>query len=120
LLDGQRHWNRRGLQAYLSAIEAGRAPHEGSECLDPVTARQERLWLQLRTCAGATLQPRELQALLSAPKFQAMLDADLMTLTPPCVRLTPSGFLLADAIGVEVLTSLERRQRPLPLGEGGG
>ncbi len=108
LLDGQRHWNRRGLQAYLTAIEAGRAPHEGSECLDPVTARHERLWLQLRTCEGATLQPLELQALLSAPKFQAMLEADLIALTPPRVCLTPSGFLLADAIGVEVLAILER------------
>src|SRR5712691_4174149 len=108
LLDGQRHWNRRALQAYLTAIEAGRTPHEGSECLDLVTARHERLWLQLRTCEGATLQPLELQALLSAPKFQAMLEADLMVLTAPRVRLTPSGFLLADAIGVEVLAILER------------
>ena len=108
LLDGQRHWNRRALQAYLSAIEAGRAPREGSECLDPVTARHENLWLQLRTCEGATLQPLELKTLLSAPKFQAMLEADLLVLTPPRVRLTPSGFLLADAIGVEVLAILER------------
>jgi hypothetical protein len=32
----------------------------------------------------------------------------MIVLTPPRVRLTPSGFLLADAIGVEVLTILER------------
>jgi len=108
LLDGQRHWNRRALRTYLSAIEAGRAPCEGTECLDPVAARHERLWLQLRTCEGASLQPLELQALLSAPKFQAMLEANLLALTPPRVHLTPSGFLLADAIGVEVLAILER------------
>jgi len=47
--------------------------------------------------------------LLSAPKFQAMLEAGLVQLQAPRVCLTPSGFLLADAIGVEVLTSLERR-----------
>jgi hypothetical protein len=37
-----------------------------------------------------------------------MLEADLMVLTAPRVRLTASGFLLADAIGVEVLAILER------------
>ena len=108
LLNGQRHWNRHALQAYLTAVEAGCAPCAGTERLDPVTARQERLWLQLRTCEGTTLQPLELQTLLSAPKFQAMLEADLVHLQPSRLRLTPSGFLLADAIGVEVLTILER------------
>ena len=68
------------------------APCEGTERLDPVTARHERLWLQLRTCDGATLQPAELQTLLSAPKFQAMLEAGLvhltgLTLAPDAVRL---------------------------------
>ena len=108
LLNGQRHWNRRTLQAYLTAVEAGCAPCEGAERLDPVPARHERLWLQLRTCDGTILQPSELQTLLSAPKFQAMLEAGLVHLQALHLRLTPSGFLLADAIGVEVLTMLER------------
>ncbi len=108
LLNGQRHWNRRALQAYLTAVEAGCAPCEGSERLDPVAARHERLWLQLRTCEGTILQPPEPQTLLSAPKFQAMLEAGLVHLQALRLRLTPSGFLLADAIGVEVLTILER------------
>jgi putative oxygen-independent coproporphyrinogen III oxidase len=107
LLNGQRHWNWRALQAYLTAVEAGCAPCEGTERLDPVAARHERLWLQLRTCEGTILQPSELQTLLSAPKFQAMLEAGLVHLQALCLRLTPSGFLLADAIGVEVLTILE-------------
>jgi oxygen-independent coproporphyrinogen III oxidase len=107
LLNGQRHWNRRALQAYLTAVEAGCAPYEGTERLDPVAARHERLWLQLRTCEGTILQSSELQTLLSAPKFQAMLEAGLVHLQALRLRLTPSGFLLADAIGVEVLTMLE-------------
>jgi putative oxygen-independent coproporphyrinogen III oxidase len=110
LLNGQRHWNRRALQAYLTAVEAGCAPCEGTECLDPVAARHERLWLQLRTCEGTILQPSERQPLLSAPKFQAMLEAGLVYLQALRLRLTPAGFLLADAIGVEVLTILERAQ----------
>jgi coproporphyrinogen III oxidase-like Fe-S oxidoreductase len=107
LLNGQRHWNRRALQTYLTAVEAGCAPCEGTERLDPVAARHERLWLQLRTCAGIILQPPELQTLLSAPQFQAMLEAGLVHLQALRLRLTPSGFLLADAIGVEVLAMLE-------------
>lgn len=109
LLDGRRHWNLRAIRAYITAIEAGRAACEGTELLDPVTTRHERLWLQLRTCEGTTLQPAELQTLLSEPKFQAMLEAGLVQLQAPRVHLTPSGFLLADAIGVEVLASLERQ-----------
>ena len=108
LLNGQRHWNQRALQAYLTAVEAGNTACEGAERLDSVAARHERLWLQLRTCAGATLQPPELQTLLSAPKFQAMLETGLVHLQAGRLRLTPSGFLLADAIEVEVLTILER------------
>jgi oxygen-independent coproporphyrinogen III oxidase len=107
LLNGQRHWNRRALQAYLTAVEAGCAPCEGAERLDPVAARHERLWLQLRTCAGVALHTPELQTLLLAPKFQAMLEAGLVHLQALRLRLTPSGFLLTDAIGVEVLAILE-------------
>ncbi len=78
------------LLAYLTAVEAGGTPCEGTERLDAVAARHERLWLQLRTCAGAMLQPAELQTLLSAPKFQAMLEAGLMHLQALHLRLTPS------------------------------
>jgi coproporphyrinogen III oxidase-like Fe-S oxidoreductase len=72
-----------------------------------MVVRHERLWLQLRTCEGIALQPSELRILLSAPKFQAMLEAGLVHLQALRLHLTPSGFLLADAIGVEVLTILE-------------
>jgi len=112
LLNGQRHWNRRALLAYLTAVEAGGTPCEGSERLDAVAARHERLWLQLRTCDGTILQPSELQTLLSAPKFQAMLEAGLVHLQALHLRLTPPGFLLADAIGLEVLTVLEGVHAP--------
>jgi oxygen-independent coproporphyrinogen-3 oxidase len=112
LLDGQRHWNRRVLLAYLTAVEAGGTPCEGTERLDAVAARHERLWLQLRTCEGVILQPSELRTLLSASRFQAMLEAGLVHLQALHLRLTSPGFLLADAIGVEVLTLLEGAHAP--------
>ena len=98
--------------AYLTAVEAGGTPCEGSERLDAMAARHERLWLQLRTCDGTILQPSELRTLLSAPKFQAMLEAGLVHLQALHLRLTPPGFLLADAIGLEVLTVLEGAHAP--------
>jgi len=112
LVHGERHWNVRPIRTYIAAVEAGRAPCAGTETLHPCAARHERLWLQLRTCIGITLRPLELQTLLSAPKFQAMLEAGLLHLEAPRLRLTPAGFLLADAIGVEVLTILERIHEP--------
>jgi oxygen-independent coproporphyrinogen-3 oxidase len=111
LLQGQRHWNLRPLHAYLHAVEAGRDPWEGSEWLDSMTARQEQLWLQLRTCEGVVLQPAESQRLLSAPKFQAMLEAHLVHMNATRLLLTPAGFLLADAIGGEIGALLEEKGR---------
>jgi oxygen-independent coproporphyrinogen-3 oxidase len=119
LLDGKRHWNVRRLRTYLEEVESGRAPCEGTETLDPGSARSERLWLQLRTCAGVQLEPAERHTLVSAPKFQAMLEAGWLHLAASQLRLSPAGWLLADAIGVEILAMLEAgRQFPLPPGEG--
>jgi hypothetical protein len=41
-----------------------------------------------------------------------MLEAGLMRLQALQLRLTPPGFLLADAIGVEILTILEGARAP--------
>ena len=111
LLDGERHWNLRTLQAYLTAVEAGHPPCAGTERLDPGAARQERLWLQLRTCDGVQLQPTELHVLASTPKFRAMLEAGWLRLAASQLRLTPAGFLLADVIGGEIVIMLEEAHR---------
>lgn len=106
LLDGTRHWNVKSMRSYLAAVESGRSPCAGRETLDRSTVRHEQLWLQLRTCAGAELMPAELQRLLATPKFHAMLEAGWLHLHAPRLSLTPAGFLLADALGVEILAML--------------
>ncbi|MGE3537224.1 MAG: radical SAM family heme chaperone HemW [Candidatus Tectimicrobiota bacterium] len=106
LLNGRRHWNRRGLRSYIEALEKASSPCEGEETLTPATARRERIWLQLRTCEGVRLEAEEQARLQAAEKFQAMLAAGWVTLTAARLHVTPAGFLLADAIGVEVLTLL--------------
>lgn len=107
-VDGRRHWNVRTIRAYLAALEAAQSPCEDHERLTAKAARQERVWLGLRTCEGILLQEAERRALLTHPKFQAMLDTQLLQLVASHVRLTPAGFLVADAIAVEVCNIMER------------
>ena len=106
LLAGRRHWNLRNLRKYLATLESGQDSCAGAEVLDPVTLRHERLWLQLRTCAGATLTTPERCILQHAPKVRAMCDAGWVQLTEARLSLTASGFLLADAIGTEIIAVL--------------
>jgi oxygen-independent coproporphyrinogen-3 oxidase len=105
-LDGQRQWNTSDLQQYLSRVEAGQSACAGQETLSPENARQEQVWLQLRTAAGAQLTAPELARLQLAARFAGLLHEGLMRLDGCHVSLTPRGFLLADAIGAEVVDML--------------
>lgn len=49
---GRRWWNLRTPERYLAAIEAGRSPIAGEECLDAERAALEAAMLALRTRAG--------------------------------------------------------------------
>ena len=106
-LDGRRRWNTRDVGQYIARLEAGQSPCAGEEILDAETARRERVWLQLRTCEGVTLEVAEIDLLQRLPKFQGMLAEGLVQLEACRLRLTRRGLLLADAIGVEVLDMLE-------------
>lgn len=106
-IDGQRRWNRRSLRAYLQAMEGAASPCEGEERLNAVAARLEHVWLQLRTCDGVQLGAEERAQLKTSAKFQGMLASGWLTLEGAHLRLTPAGFLLADAIGVEIVMLLE-------------
>jgi oxygen-independent coproporphyrinogen-3 oxidase len=106
-LDGHRRWNTRNVRQYIARLEAGETPCAGEEILDAATARQEQVWLQLRTCEGAVLAAAELALLQHRPKFQGLLETGLLQLEARRLRLTQRGLLLADAIGLEVLDMLE-------------
>ncbi|MDI9570933.1 MAG: radical SAM family heme chaperone HemW [Pseudomonadota bacterium] len=53
--DGQRWWNRRNLDEYVTALEEGRLPVAGRETLGRDELRLETLFLGLRTAAGVDL-----------------------------------------------------------------
>lgn len=103
LLGRRRSWNQRRLKEYLETVEAGLSPEAGAEELDAATARGEALWLGLRTSEGAALQP----ALAGRERFRALLEAGYLELRGERVGLTRQGFVLADALGVELMDLLE-------------
>jgi oxygen-independent coproporphyrinogen-3 oxidase len=107
-LDGQRSWNADEIQPYLEAVEAGRSPTAGEELIDEATAFRERLWMGLRTCEGARLRPEQQRALEGEPRFWELVRAGYVEGHAAGVRLTSRGFLLADALGVELLSLLEQ------------
>jgi oxygen-independent coproporphyrinogen-3 oxidase len=106
-LESQRFWNTKELMAYIECLENGRSPRVGTEQLDPQTARREQIWLRLRTCQGIELTPAERNVLHQSVQLQALLDANLLTLTRNQLALTPQGFPLADRIGIELTTAFE-------------
>lgn len=116
-LDGWRRWNTRNVQRYLTRIAAGDSPCSGEEALSRDTARRERVWLRLRTCEGVVLAAEEAAVLQGAPRFHGLLQEGLVQLDGQRLCLTPQGFLLADAIGVDVVALLEQSADGLARGE---
>lgn len=103
LLGCRRSWNQRLLKNYLGAVEAGLSPEAGAEELDAATAQEEALWLGLRTSEGFALH----SGLAGRERFRDLVAAGYLELRGERVGLTRRGFVLADAIGVELMDLLE-------------
>ncbi len=106
-LNGQRQWNVRDIDTYLSLVEANRSPCAGTESLQGWEKRQEELWLQLRTCEGVPLDDRERRAVEQADKFDAMQQNGWVRLERQRLILTRKGRMLADTIGLEIAALIE-------------
>ena len=103
-----RSWNARDLTVYIESVEAGRLPRAGEEEITESVARQEHLWLSLRTSEGFELLPHQLSALTSDARTQAMMGAGYVEVERSQLRLTSSGFAIADAVSVDVARVLEQ------------
>jgi len=101
-----RYGNVKPVARYCAALEAGTLPIETSERL---TARQqdsERLFLGLRLIDGvprAALQARMADDAPLARRIAAWREAGLLADRGPNVALTEAGFLVSDALFVELL-----------------
>ena len=101
-VDGKRFWNTRDLNAYLDAVDQGRSPYAGEETIAPDTARRERLWMGLRTVEGIGLTEEEVGRVQSSKRFDDLEKVGYVALEGQKLRLTRAGFLLADALSLEL------------------
>ena len=109
-LAGKRFWNTRDLNAYLDAMHQGRSPRAGEETIAPDTARRERLWLGLRTIEGIELTAEEVGRVEGSARLADLAQAGYVALEGRRLRLTRAGFLLADALSLELDRIVEEGQ----------
>ena len=101
--DGTRRtWNAPLLDAYMQALSGGRRPPGGAERLTRDQHMIETIFLGLRQAAGIDIPAFEarfeLQFMqLFGPEAAAMAEAGLATIDADRLRLTRSGWLVADA-----------------------
>ena len=101
-IDGKRFWNTRDLKAYLDAMAQDQSPCAGEEIIAPDTARRERLWMGLRTVEGIKLTEEEVGRVQSSKRFDDLEKVGYVALEGRRLRLTRAGFLLADALSLEL------------------
>ncbi len=101
-----RYANAKAVTRYAAALDDGALPIETSERLTAEQALAETLFLALRTADGA---PRDalVRRVAATPALRHRVEAwvaeGLMELDGPRVRLTERGFLVSDALFVELL-----------------
>lgn len=105
---GDVRWsNVKPVTRYCAEIEGGRLPIDASERLSARLALGERLILGLRTADGvplAWLAERVAGDLALADRLAAWREAGLLVDEGDRARLTEPGFLVSDAIFVELIT----------------
>ena len=104
---GSRWGNLRALQRYLDAVNSATLPEAFRETPDRPQQASEWLMLQLRRVAGLDLEAWREHFEIAPPLPNQLLERLHATgkalWTPPHLRLTPSGFLLADGITAQLL-----------------
>jgi oxygen-independent coproporphyrinogen-3 oxidase len=94
------------VSRYCGVVEAGRLPIDEHEWLTADQAEAERLFLGLRTADGvpaAWLAARIEAAPALGPRVAAWREAALLAEQDGRVRLTEAGFLVSDALFVDIL-----------------
>lgn len=114
---GRRWWNERDWDAYAAAVTDGGegegSGQAGAETLSAGQSRLEAVWLGLRTAKGlelGALAGTDAGRSASQRVAQRWEARGLAVATSHRVRLTPQGWLLLDALAVE----LDRALDPAP------
>jgi oxygen-independent coproporphyrinogen-3 oxidase len=101
-----RYANVKPVARYASLVDEGRLPIDASERITESQALAERLFLGLRTADGvarATLEARIAGAPAVRRRVEQWLADGLMEADGARVRLTERGFLVSDALFVDLL-----------------
>ena len=107
-IDGRRSWNTRDLMEYIERLESGRSVRTGWEDIDELTANRERVWMGLRTDRGIVIREAERRFLEQEKRFGDLLESGCLEWAGNRLRPTRNGFLLADALGLEISELLEK------------
>ena len=100
---GERRANRADLRGYLEALEAGREPASTSEILAAPERRAEELLLGLRLRRG--LEIEALRTPARAALLDRLEDEGLLRVEAGRARLTARGWLVSDAIVLQLLAA---------------
>ena len=105
-----RRWNLRDWEEYSTSVVKGDSAIAGHEVLDPAALRLERIWLGLRRRGGVSVASIPARAVAVTERWMgrgwARAEAGR-------VRLTVEGWLLLDALAIELdeaVTNREDRQ----------
>jgi oxygen-independent coproporphyrinogen-3 oxidase len=102
-----RYGNVKPVDRYCGLVETGRLPLDGHETLTPRQQLGERLILGLRTADGIPAPWLDERVALDPGRLPGLLDSwrerELLTRHGGRVRLTEAGFLVSDALFVELL-----------------
>ena len=101
---GRRWWNERDWAVYREHVARSGSGRAGGEVLTPRQTRLEAVWLGLRTrkgLASAALGPA------ASAVVRRWEDGGLAERKDGTVRLTPEGWLVLDALTLELETALE-------------
>src|SRR5947208_7091450 len=103
---GVRYANVKATPRYCETLEAGALPVDFHEALTPAQRLAERLILGLRTAEGVAAAWLDEPLAGDAPlrrRVETWRGEGLLTLADGRARLTEAGFLLSDALFVELL-----------------
>ena len=102
-----RRWNLREWTEYSTTVVGGGAAIEGREVLDEAALRLESVWLGLRTRRGIPLAALPAGA---AAVVERWTHRDWARMDDEAVRLTVEGWLLLDALAIELDEAVKDRK----------
>ncbi len=102
-----RRWNLRDWKEYSTSVAKGDSAIAGHEVLDRAALRLERIWLGLRARGGVSMASIPARATAVAERW---MRRDWARVEAGRLRLTVEGWLLLDALAIELDEAVTNRK----------